>query len=64
MEIKIKITYGEYGLSSIKAKIVTIYGWYDLPNKLSQLSITDNQVIKIERVLTVSDEETEDLTNN
>jgi hypothetical protein len=52
MEIKIKITYLEFFSSNkVMAKIVNIWGWSNLGNKLTELQINDNQVIRIERVL-------------
>lgn len=62
MDIKIKITYLGYSNNTVLAKIIKVYGWYEISNKLSELGIYDNQIIKIERILTASDENIEDLS--
>ena len=60
METRVKITYLDiYATNKVMAKIVNIWGWSDIQNKLSQFGISDSQVLKIERVLSASDENTE-----
>lgn len=60
MEIKVKITYLDfYQTSRVCAKIIVLFGWYELSSKLSMFGISDNQIIKIERVLEASDEDTQ-----
>ena len=59
METQVKITYLDfYGSNKVLARIVTIWGYGDIQNKLSQLGISENQVLKIERVLIASSENT------
>ncbi len=60
METRVKITYLDmYGSNKVLAKITNIWGWQDLPNKFSQLGITENRVIRVERVLTATDNDTD-----
>ena len=59
--IKIKVTYLDYGI--IKAKIYHINNWYDLYNSFNMFGIYDeNSILKIEKVLDSTEENTTDLT--
>jgi len=57
---KVKITYSEYGI--VKAKIINTAGFFNIGNDLSMNSITDSEVIKIERILEADENNIEDLT--
>jgi hypothetical protein len=57
MEIKLKITYiNTYG--NIMAAIVTVQGYYDLSNQILNSGIIESSVLKIERILEASSENT------
>lgn len=59
--IKIKVTYTSG--SMIMACIMNISGWYDLPTQLSNNSIMDYDVLKIEKVIQADPVNTMDTTN-
>ena len=65
MEIKVKITYFDIfgGSNQIMAKIIRLYGWYDLANQLSNNQISEQSILKIELIPEANDFNVVDTTN-
>lgn len=48
--MKYKITYLDYGNTSVSAIIVNLVGFYDLQNVLTSHTISDSSIIQIQRI--------------
>jgi len=59
---KVKITYFDLGMHCMMAKIVMIYGWYDLQNQMMNNGIQESSVLKVEVIVEADPMNTEDLT--
>jgi len=62
MNQKVKITYFDLGMNCMMAKIVMIYGWYDLQNQMNCHNIQENSVLKVEVMVEADTINTEDMT--
>ena len=66
MEAKVKITYFDVfgGTNAVMAKIIRLYGWYDLQDQLSMNQIQENAVLKIDVMIEAGEHNTIDTTEN
>ena len=66
MEVKVKITYFDVfgGTNAVMAKIIRLYGWYDLQNQLSMNQIQENAVLRIDVMIEAGEHNTIDTTEN
>lgn len=60
--MKVKITYINYNGVAL-AKIVKICSWYEVSNAISNLGVSDYQVMKVERVIEADSIDIIDTTN-
>ena len=49
MKIKIKITYVDYN-QVVMAKIISVFGWYELSSQIQSNGINESGIVKIDRV--------------
>jgi len=66
MEVKIKVTYFDVfgGTNAVMAKIIRLYGWYDLQNQLNMNQIQENAVLKIDVIIEAVEYNTINTTEN